>query len=47
VALSASTADWVVDPYRIYLVVLTGLALVAIGRLSTTTTTTTTTSPIS
>jgi hypothetical protein len=39
VALSASTADWVVDPYRIYLVVLTGLALAAIGRLGTTTTT--------
>ena len=36
VALSARTSDWLVDPYRIYLVVLTALALAAIGRLHTT-----------
>ena len=33
VAASSRAADWAVDPYRIYVVVCTALAFVAIGRL--------------
>ena len=31
VAASSSASDWVVDPYRIYVVVCTAMAFVAIG----------------
>ena len=37
VAASSSASDWIVDPYRIYVVVCTALAFVAIGSLSDTT----------
>ena len=33
VAASSSASHWTVDPYRIYVVVCTGLAFVAVGRL--------------
>jgi len=37
VAASSSASDWVVDPYRIYVVVCTAMAFVAIGTLRTAT----------